>query len=289
MLTLLQHPTWGLVFLGLLGACIGSFLNVVILRLPVMLQNEWRRQCAELLEGPDGADDSPREVFNLSRPASRCPSCGAGLRAWHNIPIVSYLLLRGKCAACGTGIHWRYPVVELVTALATVHLGWHFGIGWPLVGALFLVWTLIALAVIDLDHQLLPDDLTLKLLWGGLIANLFGLFTTLESAVIGAIVGYLGFWLVYQVHYRLTGREGLGYGDFKLLAAFGAWLGWEMLPTVVLLSSLAGTLVAVGLMLLRGLDRRAAVSFGPFLALGGWATLLWGERITSGYLKLFAF
>jgi leader peptidase (prepilin peptidase)/N-methyltransferase len=285
LLTLLQHPVYGLVFLGLVGACIGSFLNVVILRLPVMLQNDWRRQCAELQgEEPDSA-----EVFNLSKPASHCPACGAGVRAWQNIPIISYLLLRGRCASCGTGIHWRYPAVEIITALATVHLAWHFGIGWQLLASLFLIWSLIALTVIDIDHQLLPDSITLPLLWGGLIANLFGLFTSLESAVIGALAGYLGFWVVYQVHFRLTGREGLGYGDFKLLAALGAWLGWEMLPMVVLLSSLTGTLIAVGLMLGRGLDRRAAVSFGPFLALGGWATLLWGEHISRNYLQLFSF
>ena len=285
MLALLQHPLYGVIFLGLVGACIGSFLNVVILRLPVMLQNAWQRQCAELQGNPP----DEQEEFNLSKPASRCPGCGTPIRPWQNIPVLSYLALRGRCAACGTSIHWRYPAVELVTALTTVHLTLHFGISWQLLGALGLVWSLIALTMIDFDHQLLPDSITLPLLWAGLLANLFNLFTPIESAVIGAIAGYLGFWVVYQVHYRLTGREGLGYGDFKLLAALGAWLGWEMLPMVVLLSSLAGTTIALGLMLFRDLDRRSAVSFGPFLALGGWATLLWGDLISANYLQLFDF
>ena len=285
MLALLQHPLYGLIFLGLVGACIGSFLNVVILRLPVMLQNAWKRQCAELQGDPTGDE----EVFNLSKPASHCPSCGAPVRAWQNIPVVSYLILRGRCATCSTPIHWRYPAIEIVTALATVHLAWHFGIGWQLLAALGLVWSLIALTVIDMDHQLLPDGITLPLLWAGLVANLFELFTSIDSAVIGALAGYLGFWIVYQVHFRLTGREGLGYGDFKLLAALGAWLGWEMLPMVVLMSSLVGTVTALGLMLFRNLDRRSAVSFGPFLALGGWAALIWGDAISRNYLQLLDF
>ena len=285
MLAILQHPVYGAVFLGLLGACVGSFLNVVILRLPVMLRNEWAQQCREL----NGETPEESEVFNLSRPASRCPDCGNRIRAWQNIPVLSYLLLRGRCAACGASIHWRYPAVELFTAVTTVHLLWHFGIGWPLLAALILLWSLIALTVIDIDHQLLPDSITLPLLWLGLLANLFGLFTSLESAVIGAIVGYLGFWAIYQIHFRLTGREGLGYGDFKLLAALGAWLGWEMLPLVVLVSSLTGTIVAVLLMVVRRFDRQTPVSFGPFLAVAGWVVLLWGGDMTDRYVQLLAF
>lgn len=274
-----------MVFLALLGASVGSFLNVVILRIPVMLRNEWMQQCRELNDEPA----LEQEEFNLSRPASHCPGCGNPIRAWQNIPVLSYLVLRGRCAACGKSIPWRYPAVELLTMVATVHLAWHFGIGWQLLAALFLLWFLIALTGIDLDHQLLPDNLTLPLMWLGLLANLFGLFTSLESAVIGAMAGYIGFWLIYQVHHRLTGREGLGYGDFKLLAALGAWLGWEMLPLVVLVSSLTGTLVAVALMLARRFDRGSPVSFGPFLAIAGWVVLLWGDTLTDRYVRLLGF
>ena len=285
MLVILQHPIYGGVFIGLLGACVGSFLNVVILRLPVMMRNDWLQQCREL----NGEPAEPAEEFNLSRPASHCPTCGNRIRAWQNIPILSYLLLRGRCAGCGTSIHWRYPLVELFTAVATIHLWQHYGVGWPLLAAMVLLWCLIALTVIDIDHQLLPDSITLPLLWLGLGVNLFGLFTSIESAVIGAMAGYLGFWLIYQVHFRLTGREGLGYGDFKLLAALGAWLGWEMLPLIVLVSSLTGTVVAVVLMLTRRFDRRVPVSFGPFLAVAGWLVLLWGQQLTDGYVRLLAF
>ena len=294
MLQLLQHPVYGLVFLFLLGACIGSFLNVVILRLPAMLQIEWHQQCSEFLRQENGSHIEQEkqlhvDVFNLSSPASHCPQCKQLLRFWHNIPILSYIFLRGKCAWCKHRIPWRYPLIEILCAIATVHLAWHMGIGWHLAASLILVWSLLCLTVIDIDHQLLPDNITLPLVWTGLIANYFGLFTTLESAVIGAVAGYLGFWLVYHAHHKLTGREGLGYGDFKLLAALGAWMGWEMLPMIVLAASISGTLLALTMMAFRGLDSRSPVSFGPFLALGGWLALLWGEEITSSYLKLLKF
>lgn len=277
----------------LLGACIGSFLNVVILRLPVMLHNEWQLQCAELL-GKEYAGNSEQNAqqsnrFNLSFPASHCPKCQHPLRAWHNIPILSYILLLGRCAWCKEKIPWRYPLVEILTAAATVHLAWHMGVGWPLVACLFLVWSLICLTAIDIDHQLLPDNITIPLVWAGLLVNYFGLITTLDSALIGAVAGYLGFWVVYHAHHKLTGREGLGYGDFKLLAALGAWLGWEMLPMIVLVASISGTTLSLMMMVSRKLDTRAPVSFGPFLAFGGWLALVWGHEITAGYLKLLNF
>lgn len=307
MLEILQHPVYGLAFMVLIGACVGSFLNVVILRLPIMMEREWQRQCQALLNADPArrADSDQAEpvdgekipniaephgpVFNLNTPGSHCPTCHKQLRFWHNIPVLSFLLLRGRCSYCHAAISWRYPLVELVTLLATVHLTLHFGIGWPLLAALFFVWSLICLTVIDLDHQLLPDNITLPLLWAGLIANLFSLFTSLESAVIGAVVGYLGFWLVYQAHYRLTGREGLGYGDFKLLAAIGAWVGWELLPLTILIASLSGTLVALAMILLSRLNRRAPISFGPYLAIAGWIALVWGPQIATSTLPLFSF
>lgn len=294
MLQLLQHPVYGLIFMLVLGACIGSFLNVVILRLPVMLRNEWQQQCAELMGQEDileAANDTGHQAarFNLSYPASHCPQCQQPLRAWHNIPIVSYIFLKGKCAWCKNKIPWRYPLIELLCAAATVHLAWHMGIGWPFAAALVLFWSLLCLTVIDIDHQLLPDNITIPLVWTGLLVNYFELFTTLNSALIGAVAGYLGFWLVFHAHHKLTGREGLGYGDFKLLAALGAWLGWEMLPMIVLAASITGTILSLSFMAFRGLDTRAPVSFGPFLAFGGWLALLWGHEITSGYLKLLNF
>ncbi len=272
-----------------LGACVGSFLNVVILRLPVMMHHQWRQQCAELLDPTADQPVTPEDLLNLGHPASHCPTCKQPLKPWHNIPVISYIALGAKCAWCKAGISWRYPAIEIITSLATAHLAMEMGIGWPLLASLFLLWALICLAVIDFDHQLLPDSITIPLLWGGLLANYFALITTLESSLIGAVAGYLGFWLVYQIHFRITGREGLGYGDFKLLAALGAWLGWEMLPIIVLMASVAGTLVAVLLLISKNLDSRAPVSFGPFLTFAGWVALLWGQEITANYLGLFNF
>ena len=296
MLELLEHPVIGIGFMAILGACVGSFLNVVILRLPVMLLNSWRGQCADLLAGESvEIADSPvsdvtqEERFDLNFPPSHCPTCDHRLKVTHNIPILSFLFLGGRCAWCKSPIGWRYPLVELFTAAATVHLTLHFGIGWPLLAALVFLWSLICLTVIDLDHQLLPDSITLPLLWAGLIVNLFGLFAPLQDAVIGAIAGYLVFWTIYQVHFRLTGREGLGYGDFKLLAAIGAWTGWELLPITILVASLTGTLFAVALMIGRKLNLRAPMSFGPFLAFAGWIALVWGDQIVTSTLPIFSF
>ena len=227
--------------------------------------------------------------FNLNFPASHCPQCKHPLKIRHNLPVVSYLFLAGKCAFCKCRIPVRYPIIELVSAAATVHLFLHFGPTFAAVAAMLLVWSLIVLTVIDIDHQLLPDNITLPLVWIGLLVNTSALFTDPVSAIFGAAIGYFGFWLIYQIHHRLTGREGLGYGDFKLLAALGAWLGWQSLPMIVLLSSLAGTLFAL-LLLIRGrLETRAPVSFGPFLAVAGWLSLVWGPQITGRYLQLFQF
>ena len=289
MLELLHHPVYSLFALSILGLCIGSFLNVVILRLPAMLQHGWQEQCRELLgTSPEEGEPSP-EKLGLAFPASHCPSCKEPLKFWHNIPIVSYLLLKGKCAFCSDRIPIRYPLIELITAIATLHLTTHFGITWQLPAALLFVWALICLTVIDIDHQLLPDDITIPLVWLGLLVNYFTLFSPLDDAVIGAICGYMSFWLVFQIHYRITGRQGLGYGDFKLLAALGAWLGWQALPLIILLSSVTGILAAIVLMVSGRLNTRGPISYGPFLAAAGWAALLWGDDITAGYLRLMSF
>lgn len=265
---------------ALLGLAVGSFLNVVIHRLPRMMEQEWKRDCRALLEmEPDAAGES----FDLVRPRSRCPHCGHAIRALENVPVVSWIVLRGRCSACGTAISLRYPAVEIATAALTVAVAWHFGPVSQALAALALTWALIALTVIDLDCQLLPDDITLPLLWLGLIANVFGLFTNLPSAVLGAAAGYLLLWLVYVGFKLLTGKEGMGHGDFKLLAMLGAWSGWQMLPLIIILSSVAGSIVAVAL-LIRGHERSQPIPFGPYLAGAGWIALLWGEPIMRAYL-----
>jgi len=271
----------------LLGLVIGSFLNVVILRLPRRMQAELAEACADLRGEP--AEPLPSRWFGLDyliTPASSCPNCGHGIRAWENIPVISYLLLRGRCSNCQSTIGLRYPIVEAVTGLLSLLLVVHFGATPAALAALILVWGLIALTVIDLDEQLLPDQLTLPLMWLGLLVNINGMFTDLVSAVIGAAAGYLSLWLVFQVFRLLTGREGMGYGDFKLLAVFGAFLGWQILPLVVLLSSLIGAIVGITLVVVRGRDRQIPIPFGPYLAAAGLVALVWGEQINRGYLQL---
>jgi len=268
---------------AVLGLLVGSFLNVVALRLPVMMERAWRRECAELL-GSGGAHVS-EAPFSLLQPPSRCPHCGHAIRAWENVPVLSWLLLRGQCDACAKPISIRYPVVEAVTGLLSWGVAWQLGWGWQLAAALPLTWALIALTVIDIDHQLLPDQITLPFLWLGLLLNAFGVFTDPVSAILGAVAGYLSLWTVYQVFRRLTGKEGMGYGDFKLLALFGAWLGWQMLPQIVLISALVGSVVGVTLIALRRHGRDVPIPFGPYLAAAGWIALLWGERINAGYLQ----
>jgi len=264
-----------------LGLVMGSFLNVVIYRLPLMLEARWRRDCCELLELPGEKEE---QKLTLATPNSHCPHCRAPIRPWQNIPVLSYVLLRGRCANCGVGISLRYPTVELVAGLMTLALGWQFGPGPALLGAMLLTWALIALTMIDFDHKLLPDDITLPLLWAGLACNLAGWFTDLESAVLGAMAGYLVLWAVYWLFKLATGKEGMGYGDFKLLAALGAWLGWQALPLIILLSSLVGAVCGIALMIARKRGREVPIPFGPYLAAAGWIALLWGNDITARYL-----
>ena len=279
-------PALFVILTTLFGLMIGSFLNVVIYRLPLMMQREWRAQCAELLDQAI-PDDTPR--LSLWGPRSQCPHCHHLIGATENIPLLSYIRQRGRCAHCDVAIGAQYPLVEAASGLLAGVVAWKFGFGWPVLAVLLFTWTLLAASVIDLHHQLLPDDLTLPLLWLGLLAALFGLGTDLRSAVIGAMAGYLSLWLVYQGFRLLTGKEGMGHGDFKLLAALGAWTGWQYLVTIVLLSSLVGAICGLALILLRGRARGAPLPFGPFLAAAGWIALLWGETINHAYLRWLGF
>ncbi|MEA3292298.1 MAG: A24 family peptidase, partial [Pseudomonadota bacterium] len=251
-------------------------------RLPEMLRHQWLIQCRELLEK---TGDEPQAPPNLVLPGSHCPACKTPLRPWHNIPLLSFLFLRGKCAYCKAPISRRYPLLELFTALVTLQAGIHFGLTLQLAAALFLAWSLIALSAIDIDHQLLPDGITLPLLWAGFLVNLFELFVPLMSAVIGAMAGYLILWLIYQLHHRLTGKEGMGYGDFKLLAALGAWMGWQKLPLIILLAAVTGTLIALFMMIRKGHGRDVPIPFGPYLTLAGWIAIIWGDQLIASYLQ----
>jgi leader peptidase (prepilin peptidase)/N-methyltransferase len=273
---------------ALLGLLVGSFLNVVAYRLPLMMERAWRAQCQELsgASEPPTSTTQPQEPFNLVVPRSRCPHCGHAISAMENIPVISYLWLRGRCAGCGKPISARYPLVELATALLSAITAWHFGFGWAAGAALVLTWALIALTLIDFDQQLLPDDITLPLLWIGLLLSLDGLFTDSTSSIIGAVAGYLSLWSIYILFKWTTGKEGMGYGDFKLLAMLGAWLGWQSLPVIIILSSVVGAIVGITLILFRGRDRNIPIPFGPYLAAAGWLTLLWGHDITHRYFAL---
>ena len=283
MVDALNQHSWLLTICLLsLGLVVGSFLNVVIHRLPIMMESRWRRDCCELLELEQEKQEQP---LSLAIPNSHCPSCKAPIRAWQNIPVLSYLLLGGSCANCGVKISLRYPLVELATGLLTLALAWFFPVSPALLGAILLTWALVALTMIDIDHQLLPDDITLPLMWLGLLFNLFGTFTHLGDAVIGAMAGYLSLWSVYWLFKLLTGKEGMGYGDFKLLAALGAWLGWQALPLIILLSSLVGAVVGIGLMIARNRGKDIPIPFGPYLAAAGWIALLWGDSLTNIYLN----
>ncbi len=281
-------PIVGLITAAILGLLVGSFLNVVIYRLPKMMEREWREQCVEFLS-VDNIKDSGKHtdapaVFNLITPNSTCPGCGHKIKPWENIPVLSYLFLRGKCSACKTHISLRYPIIELtagVLSLIAIHT---FGVNYTGFVCLVLTWSLIALTMIDFDTQLLPDSITLPLLWLGLIVNSFGLFTSLESAVWGAVAGYLSLWSVYWLFKLLTGKEGMGFGDFKLLAALGAWLGWQMLPQIILLSSLVGATIGIGMIVIRGRNRNIPIPFGPYLAIAGWIALMWGHSINRAYM-----
>lgn len=285
-------PLFGLACVLVLGLLVGSFLNVVIYRLPKMMERDWREQCHDFLSSDSNiatlpASDSKQEPFNLMVPASTCPHCGHKIRAWENIPIVSYLCLRGKCSCCKSGISARYPIIELVTGLLSVVVINYVGIGWSGLAALIFTLSLIALTMIDIDTYLLPDDITLPLLWLGLIVNSWGTFTDLPSALWGAIAGYLALWSVYKLFKLVTGKEGMGYGDFKLLAALGAWMGWQMLPQIILLSSLVGAVIGISMIVIRGRDKNIPIPFGPYLAIAGWIAFVWGDTINQTYLKLF--
>ncbi|MFA4968916.1 MAG: A24 family peptidase [Sulfuritalea sp.] len=280
MITQLADPAVFALVAGLLGLMIGSFLNVVIHRLPIMMERDWAAQCAELKgEAPPAC-----EPLSLARPRSRCPRCGHSITALENIPVISWLVLRGKCKGCAAPISFRYPLVEALTGLLFAYAAWHFGFTAAGLGALVLLAALVALTGIDFDTQLLPDDITLPLLWLGLALNAFGVYTDLKSAVIGAMAGYLSLWAVYWAFKLVTGKEGMGYGDFKLLAALGAWLGWQMLPLTVLLSSLVGAVVGIGLMVFARHGRNVPIPFGPYLAAAGAIALLWGKPLTRAYL-----
>ena len=288
LIQLLQTNSAFFVFVvGLLGLVVGSFLNVVIHRLPLMMQTTWRRQCEEFLQPaiPDEQPVEPKhEPFNLVVPRSRCPHCGHMISASENIPVISYVLLKGKCSNCGTRISPRYPIIEAVTAILSVIVAWQLGFGWATAAGLLLTWALIALSMIDFDHQLLPDSITLPFLWLGLGIAFFNVFCDLRTSVIGAMAGYLALWSVYWAFKLLTGKEGMGYGDFKLLGMFGAWLGWHDLPVIILLSSLVGAVVGISLIVLRGRDKNIPIPFGPYIATAGWISMLWGKDIIRLYL-----
>jgi leader peptidase (prepilin peptidase)/N-methyltransferase len=267
----------------LFSLCVGSFLNVVIYRLPVMLETDWRQQCQEFLEIEATEQQAPQK-FNLAVPASTCPHCGHKIGNWENIPLISYIVLGGKCSACKTPISIQYPIIEAVTAVMSVVVAWKFGVTTQTAGGLLFTWTLIALTMIDVHKQLLPDNLTLPLLWLGLVFALFDTYASLQASVVGAIAGYLVLWTVFQTFKLATGKEGMGFGDFKLLAALGAWMGWTMLPQIVLLSSVVGA-IAGSIMLVIGKTRRQQpIPFGPYLAVAGWIALLWGNDINQAYL-----
>ncbi|MGH8318081.1 MAG: prepilin peptidase [Steroidobacteraceae bacterium] len=282
-----------------LGLIVGSFLNVVIHRVPIMMERQWREQCAELAQsGHDAtlpaAFDTNKDRYNLIVPRSACPACKAPITALQNIPVLSYLFLRGRCARCGVHISLRYPLVEALTGILSAAVAWKLGFAWPTAAGLVLSWFLVALAFIDIDHKLLPDSLTLPLLWLGLFLSLFApapdgapFPVDMRSSIIGAIAGYVCLWSVYHLFRLLTAKEGMGYGDFKLLAAIGAWLGWQMLLPTVLIAAAVGAVVGIALLAARGQSRATPIAFGPFLAAAGWLMLLFGRELVTGYLGLF--
>lgn len=279
---LLMSPVGFIAVSVLLGLAIGSFLNVVIHRLPRMMEREWAAQCAELR----GEEIPESEPFSIVRPRSRCPDCGHQISATENIPVLSYLILRGHCKGCGKRISWRYPMVEALTGLSFGLVAWHFGPTAIAAGSMLFIAAMISLTLIDFDTQLLPDSITLPLVWIGLLLNIFATFTDLTSAVLGAVAGYLSLWSIYWLFKLATGKEGMGYGDFKLLSAIGAWLGWQILPLTILLSSLVGAIVGIVLILLARRGRNVPIPFGPYLAAASVIALFWGKPLTSAYLGL---
>lgn len=282
LLLLEIHPVFFLSMVFVISLMVGSFLNVVIYRLPVMMENSWKLEYQQYFH-PEREPEATPERFDLVKPDSTCPHCGHKIRAWENIPVLSWLVLRGKCSSCQSPISFRYPMVELSTALLSLTVAWHFGYGLQAAMAVLFTWALVAMTVIDLDKMLLPDQITLPLLWLGLLLSINNTFVSAQDALIGAAVGYLSLWSIYWGFKLLTGKEGMGYGDFKLLAALGAWLGWQQLPIVILLSSFVGAVIGISYLSLKGKDKSQPIPFGPYLAIAGWITLLYGQWIADQY------
>ncbi len=278
-------PYYFSALVGVIGLLVGSFLNVVIYRLPIMMRRDWRMECAEYLQLELDDIDNGEKPFNLVLPLSRCPECKIPIKPYQNIPVISYILLKGRCRQCRYPISMRYPAIEVLTLLLSIAIAWYLGCTLQTVFALLLTWSLIALSFIDIDQHLLPDAITLPLLWLGLLLSVFTVFTDAHSSIIGAIAGYLVLWSIYHLFKLATGKEGMGYGDFKLLALFGAWLGWQYLPIIILLSSLVGAIIGSTLIVFGNRDRNIPIPFGPYLAAAGWIALLWGKQINQLYLN----
>ena len=294
IIEVMQSQLWFyLITVGLVSLCIGSFLNVVIYRLPLMMQREWQSECRLLLEdeltGNKPKQANINEPFNLVKPNSTCPKCKTAIKPWQNIPIISWLILKGKCASCSNPISARYPAVELITALLSLIVAYSFGATEQALLYIFVTWILVALTFIDIDHMLLPDQLTLPLVWLALIASVMGYTITPTDAIIGAACGYLSLWSVFWLFKLLTGKEGMGYGDFKLLAVFGALLGWQSLLTIILLSSVVGAIIGIALLSIQGKDKATPIPFGPYLAIAGWIAMLWGNQIQGAYFNLIGY
>jgi leader peptidase (prepilin peptidase)/N-methyltransferase len=279
------QPIFFVLSIGLLGMCIGSFLNVVIYRLPKMMEQDWHKQCCDLLEIKN--EERKEQQINLIFPRSSCPACNHKITALENIPVLSYLYLKGRCRSCKVKISPQYPLIEVFTGLTTAYIAWHFGFSLQTLFAVLLTWALISLSMIDLEHSLLPDDITLPFMWLGLACNIFGVFTDITSSLIGAMLGYSILWLIFMSFKVITGKEGMGYGDFKLLALLGAWLGWQFLPLIILLSSITASIIGIAMIMFKGRDKAAAFPFGPYLAIAGWITLLWGEELIGNYINSF--
>lgn len=280
-----QHPTIFIIVVGAISLLVGSFLNVVIYRLPIMLDRQWRQYCQEILDQGEQTQDD-ESTFNLSVPRSHCPQCKRMVRSWENIPVISYIFLRGQCPGCQVKISARYPMVEILTSVLSMMVAWQFGFGLAAVGGLLLTWALITLTFIDYDTQLLPDVITLPLIWLGLMFSLGGVFVSAEVSIIGAVAGYLSLWSVYYLFKLLTGKEGMGFGDFKLLSALGAWIGWKLLPVIILLSSLAGAVLGLLLIAFKKHSKDKPIPFGPYLAIAGWLAMMWGNQIVDFYLSV---
>jgi len=297
---ILNDPVFFYTVIVLLSLAVGSFLNVVIYRLPLILEKQWKNECAEFFPAvsKSGAQDNSLEIIpvddsggldannlGLAFPGSHCPSCGHRITAIENIPLLSYLFLKGKCSSCHTRIPVRYPLVELFTAIVSVIIAWKFGASWLTLFALIFCWSLIALSVIDIDHQFLPDNIIFPVMWTGILLNTIPMFTDLYSSVLGAIAGYLSLWTVYKIFKLATGKEGMGYGDFKLLAMLGAWMGWQSLPLIIVLSAVCGSIIGISMIYFLGREKQIPIPFGPYLAIAGFISLMWGHDITNAYLQ----